>query len=519
MALQSAEHGAGGGAGAHAALELARGALAGRAVWLVGGLIRDRALAPERPRERARTDGAVPALAPGVPLADVDLVVRDEPRDVARALARAGAAASFALSDEVGSWRVVARDGSWQIDVEPLHGESLEADLARRDFTINAVAQTLDGAQTFDPLGGLRDLADGRLRMASAGAFAEDPLRVLRLVRHAIDLGLRPDRETLASARAAAPSLASVSGERVFGELKLILCGEDALGGLALMAETGAMGIVLPELDALRGVGQSRFHHRDVFGHTLEVLGEVLALTGSREQRATDRPPEGEGGGAPAPLAGEELRILRDALAEPLADGLTRAGALRLGALLHDAAKPLTREEAPGGRVSFAGHDVRGASLAREVLGRLRASERLRAHVAALVRHHLRLGFLVHERQPLARRAVYRYLRACGPVALDVTALSIADRLATRGERSEEAIAAHLALAQAMLRDAARWREQGPPRPLWRGDELAAALGIERGRRLGELLEELREAQFAGEVSDREGALAHTRALVARRRA
>ena len=87
---------------------------------------------------------------------------------------------------------------------------------------------------------------------------------------------------------------------------------------------------------------------------------------------------------------------------EPLADELTRGEALRWGALLHDAAKPLTREVRPAdGRVTFIGHDVRGAELARAMLGRLRASERLRAHVAALVRHHLRLGFLVHEPQPL----------------------------------------------------------------------------------------------------------------------
>ncbi len=129
-------------------------------------------------------------------------------------------------------------------------------------------------------------------------------------------------------------------------------------------------------------------------------------------------------------------------LAEPLADELTRGEALRWGALLHDAAKPLTREvRAEDGRVTFIGHDARGAELARAVLARLRASERLRAHVAALVRHHLRLGFLVHEPQPLARRTVFAYLRACAPVEVDVTLLSVADRLATRGDRAQEAVA------------------------------------------------------------------------------
>jgi poly(A) polymerase len=201
-------------------------------------------------------------------------------------------------------------------------------------------------------------------------------------------------------------------------------------------------------------------------------------------------------------------------LAEPLADGLTRAEALRWGALLHDAAKPLTRGVRPGdGRVTFIGHDERGAALSREVLGRLRTSERLRAHVSALVRHHLRLGFLVHEHQPLSRRTVFSYLRATDPVEVDVTLLSVADRLATRGDRAQEAIAAHLAVAEGMLGDALRWRAQGPPAPLLRGDELARELEIPAGPRLGALLEQLAEAQFAGELATREQAIAYARTL------
>jgi poly(A) polymerase len=202
-------------------------------------------------------------------------------------------------------------------------------------------------------------------------------------------------------------------------------------------------------------------------------------------------------------------------LEEPLADQLTRGQALRWGALLHDAAKPLTRAVRPDGRVTFIGHDVRGAELARELLGRLRTSERLRAHVAALVRNHLRAGFLVHEPQPLARRTVFDYLRASSPVEVDVTLLSVADRMATRGDRAAESIDAHLRVAGGLLNDALRWRAHGPPAPLLRGDELARALGIRRGPELGALLEELTAAQYAGEVHTREQALAYARAAEA----
>jgi poly(A) polymerase len=468
-------------------LRAARTALGDRRAWLVGGAVRDRAL--------GRSGRS----------ADVDVVVDGDPEEAARAVARAGdRAACFALSEEFGAWRVVARDSSWQVDVEPLRGGSLEADLALRDFTVNAVAEPIAGGPPIDPLGGLADLAAGRLRMAGPRGFAEDPLRVLRLVRVAVDLGLRAEPDTLAAAALQAQALSDVSPERVFMELCQIVGAADAAAGLRLMGELGATAVVLPELEALHGVEQNRYHHLDVFGHTLEVLEWVIELTGDDERRLE----------AAGSWIAPHTASLRALLAEPLADGLTRGEALRWGALLHDAAKPLTRETRAGdGRVTFIGHDVRGAELARGVLERLRASERLRAHVAALVRNHLRAGFLVHAPQPLARRTVFDYLRACSPVEVDVTLLSIADRLATRGEAAEQSIQAHLRVAEGLMADALSWRAEGPPRALIRGDELARELGIATGPRVGELLVAITRAQYAGEVSTPEQALACAREI------
>jgi poly(A) polymerase len=468
-----------------AGVDVARTALAGTRAWLVGGAVRDRLL--------------------GRQTADVDVVVDADPARAARAIARAaGRAACFALSEDFGSWRVVAREGAWQVDVEPLRGQNIEADLALRDFTINAIAEPLAGGAPIDPLGGLQDLRAGRLRMAATSAFAEDPLRVLRLVRLATELELEADNETVRIARAHADGLRGVSAERVFAELRRIIAARQARRGLEMMSALGATAVVLPELEALRGVQQSRFHHLDVLGHTFEVLDRTVELTSGADPWS-EQLQAGIGGRRP------QVDAL---LAEPLADEMTRGDALRWGALLHDAAKPLTRAVRPeDGRVTFFGHDARGAELARAVLERLRASERLRAHVAALVRQHLRLGFLVHEPQPLARRTVFAYLRACSPVEVDVTLLSIADRLATRGDRAQEAVRAHLVVARGLLADALRWRAEGPPKPLLRGDELAAALGIATGPRVGELLEQLAEAQYAGELESREQALDYARAL------
>jgi poly(A) polymerase len=495
-------------------LEAARAALAGRPAWLVGGAIRDRVLGRET--------------------SDVDVVVDGDPAQAARAIANAaGKAACFALSEEFGAWRVAARDSSWQVDVEPLRGGSLQADLALRDFTVNAIAEPIAGGGPIDPLGGLADLEARRLRMVAPSAFAQDPLRVLRLVRVAVELDLEAERDTLEEARKHVDGLTRCSPERVFVELRRIVAAPAALRGLELMSQLGATAVVLPELEALRGVEQNRFHHADVYGHTLEVLARTIALT-----QVVSDPADGAHAGAQAQAGGSahtHVDVQRDRaeidtvvgahraevaalLAEPLADGMTRAEALRWGALLHDAAKPLTRNvRMLDKRVTFIGHDERGAALARELLGRLRASERLRAHVAALTRHHLRLGFLVHESQPLARRTVFAYLRACTPVEVDVTLLSLADRLATRGDRAQEAIAAHVDVAAQMLPAALRWRAEGPAAPLLRGDELAHELDIVTGPRIGELLEQLAEAQFAGEVTTREQAFERVRSLASRR--
>jgi poly(A) polymerase len=459
------------------ALEVAREALRGEPAWVVGGAVRDRLL--------------------GRPVLDLDVAVAGDPRALARHLAVVAGGPAFQLSGAFGAWRVHAPDRAWQVDVTVLQGDSIQEDLAQRDFTVNAIAEPLDGGPLVDPHDGAGDLERGCLRMVSAEAFDRDPLRVLRLARFTAGLGFEPEAATVAAASERAGRIAEVAQERVFGELKHLVTSDRALEGLAQMDTLGLTEHVLPELAALRGVEQNRFHHLDVHDHTLAVLEATIAL---------EHDPV-------AALGDEHGEAIAEFLAEPLADELTRGGALRFGALLHDAGKPETRDFTPEGNVTFIGHDQAGARISRELLTRLRTSERLRAHVAALAEHHLRLGFLVH-RRPLDRRTVYRYLRTCEPVEVDVTLLSVADRLATRGDNAEPAIAVHLELAREILGAALEWRAYRRREPLIRGDELATALGIEPGPRLGELLAAIAEAAYAGEVATRDEAVALARGLI-----
>ncbi len=460
------------------AVQLARRALAGQeGVWIAGGAIRDAAL--------------------GRAVLDLDLAVAGDPAPLAKAIARAGRGHSFELSAEFATWRAVAADHAWQIDVTALRGETIEADLGERDFTIGAVAVPLAGGAPLDPHGGLADLERGLLRAVGERSFAADPLRLLRAARFAANLGLRIDPSTEDLARREAGRAAEPAGERQLVELRQLLGGPDPLRGVALLDDLGLTAVVLPELEALRGVEQGPNHHLDVHGHTIAVLERTLEVEDDLER-----------------FGGERAAELAALLAEPLADEMDRRTALRFGALLHDIGKPATRAERDG-YVTFVGHDHDGVGIIGELCRRLRASRVLTRHLQDLTLHHLRLGFLVHE-APLPPRRVHEYLRATDPVGVDVTLLTIADRLSARGSgpfATAEAIEAHLRLAKQMLAAALDWRRDGPPRPLLRGDELAAALGLEQGPELGELLAELETAQYAGEVSSRAEAIDLARSL------
>jgi putative nucleotidyltransferase with HDIG domain len=446
-------------------------------VWIAGGAVRDAALDRE--------------------VTDLDLAVAGDPARVAKAVAREGDGHAFELSAEFATWRAVARDGTWQVDATALRGETIEADLAARDFTLGAVAVPLAAGDPIDPYGGIDDLRRRLLRVVSDDSFRADPLRLLRAARLAADLRLEVDPDTVALARSQAQLAAEPAGERQLAELRRLIGGPDPLRGVALLDELGLTAVVLPELEALRGVEQGPNHHLDVHGHTLAVLERTLEVEADLDR-----------------FAGERAGETRALLDEPLADEMSHRTALRFGALLHDIGKPATRGERDG-YVTFIGHDSVGAEVVAGICRRLRTSGRLSRHLQALTLHHLRLGFLVHE-APLAARRVHEYLRATDPVAADVTLLTVADRLSARGSgpfATEEAIEAHLALARQMLAAALDWRREGPPEPLLRGDELAAELGIAPGPELGDLMAELEAAQYAGEVSTRDEALQRARGL------
>jgi poly(A) polymerase len=449
--------------------------LAGAEAWVVGGTVRDELL--------------------GRRIRDFDVAVVGDPEPPARAVAAAVRGPVFPLSEAFGAWRVIERATARVYDFSPLQGETIEEDLGRRDFTVNAMARPLAGGGLIDPFGGRADLEASTLRVLGREAYESDRLRPLRLARLAAELGFAPDAETERLTLAAAPRTSEAARERVFAELRRLLIAPGALAGLALADRLGIVRAVLPEVANLHDVEQSHYHHLDVYGHTVEVLERQIELEGRLDE-----------------VFGALGERVRDVLDELLADELTRGQALRFGALLHDIGKPATRAVRADGRITFLGHDRVGRDMIGALCRRLRTSERLSEFLQGVTRHHLRLGFLVHDR-PLDRRAVYRYLKLTSPVEVEVTLLSCADRMATRGRNAERATRAHVELARELMAPALEWRAKGPPRVPVRGDELAGELGIEPGPELGRLLAALEEAAYTGEAGTRAQAVALARRL------
>lgn len=434
--------------------------------------------------------GAVRDLLTGRPVVDVDIVVPADPETAARGIARRLGGTPFPLSERHGAWRVVS--GGHSVDVTASRG-TIEQDLAERDFTINAIALPLDGGEPVDPTGGRGDLDARVVRAVSERVFRDDPLRLLRLPRIAHELEFAIDPATLAAARADAGLAGRPSGERIYAELRRMLASADPARALRLVDEVGALDPVLPEVAALRGVGQSAHHHLDVLEHTLHVVDCAADL-----------------GDHPDHYLPEHAGAVREALAAVIGDELDARAGLRLAALFHDVGKPQTRAVDPvSGRVSFMGHDRDGAVAALAVLDRWHAANAVREYVRVLVAEHLRLGFMIRHR-PLDRRAAHRYARSTRPYAIASIALSLADRLATRGRSSRQShLRRHAETAGELIGLVIELERDRRP-PLLRGDEIAELAGVS-GPSIGELVEALAEEQAAGAVTTREEAVEFVR--------
>ncbi|QNO37469.1 CCA tRNA nucleotidyltransferase [Protaetiibacter sp. SSC-01] len=426
-----------------------RFAAAGHELALVGGPVRDAFLG----RESHDLDFATSARPDEI----LELVtpIADAHWDIGRQFGTIGAR----LGDdtvEITTYRADEYDGASRKPVVAF-GDTLEGDLLRRDFTVNAMALRVPGKVLVDPSGGLEDLLAGRLRtpIEPEVSFGDDPLRMLRGARFTAQLGFALDDATTSATAAMAERIGIVSAERIGEELSKLLLAHDPVPGIRVLVDTGLAELVLPEVPALRLEIDEHAHHKDVYEHSLTALTQAIALERAR-------------GHAPDLV-------------------------LRLAVLLHDIGKPATRKIEPGGAVSFHHHDVLGAKLAAKRLRELRFDGDTVKAVSTLIRLHLR--FFGYADASWTDAAVRRYVRDAGDQLERLHILSRAD-VTTRNQRKAARLQRAYDELEERIAALAEEEELAAIRPDLDGERIMAILGIRPGPEVGEAYRYLLEVRL-----------------------
>jgi tRNA nucleotidyltransferase/poly(A) polymerase len=485
--------------------------------YLVGGCVRDRRL--------------------NRPIYDLDLAVAGDGLALARRLANHFQGAYYPLDEARSTGRVILpgeAEHRLVVDVARFRGPDLAADLADRDFTINALAADVrTPGDVIDHHSGLADLATGLIRPVSDASIRTDPLRALRAVRLAAQLGFALAPETEALIRRDGAALARVSGERIRDEFARLLALSQAAPRLQQLDDLDLLTIILPELEPLRGLAQPPPHYLDALVHSLETVSALEALLdslfhdwGSEKRDKEPRPNDG-GWGMPTtqhPISNTLLEVLspyagrlQAHLDQRLGEARPRLVTLKLAAVLHDTGKPAAHMVDKEGRIRFIGHHQDGARIAGTAMRRLRFNRTEVRVGATIVRHHMRPLLLANE-QGVSSRAIYRFFRDTGDSGVDVLLYALADHRATYAPGEEDERWLRLAaLTARMLADYwERQAERVAPPPFINGHDLLHEFGLQPGPHIGELLEAVREAQVSGEVRTREQALALVRSRLAR---
>jgi len=447
------------------------------------------------------------------PLKDVDLATSADAMRLARQIANHFDGDFFPLDSErdVGRALVDTPDGRLLFDVARFRGDGLLADLSDRDFTINAMAVDLhaDLASLIDPLDGEGDIAVKRLRRCTPYALKNDPIRAMRAVRQSIQLGLRIDPETLADIRAVSPLLAEVSPERVRDELFKMLALPKPASALRVADAAGLWEGVLPELQPLHGLQLNALHLLDAWGHTLSVVESLSNILAVLDYNRSDNLTSSFSAGAMAVHLDRYRAQFRAHLNVEWPNERSHRALLMLAALLHDIGKPLTAQQDEAGSWRFFGHEAVGAKLAEARANALRLSNAERQRLVTVVAHHNRPLWL----QDPSPRAIHRFWRETGEAGVDICLLAMADYLGSIGTRINQKEWLILVSRIRLLIEA--YFDQHDklvvPAILVDGHQLMQTFALKPGRIIGELLDLIREAQVAGEVTSAEDALEFAR--------
>ena len=466
----------------------------GLAAYVVGGTVRDVLL--------------------GRKAQDLDLAVTGEAAPFARRLAQVLGGHFVELDEDRGIYRVVLRspslDGPRYVDVAAMQG-TLDQDLRRRDFTIDAMGVKLGDGDVIDPTGGVADLRARVVRMTDASVLEDDPLRLLRCARIAAELRFEVEAVTASEVWARASTVTGAAGERQRDELARVFGLADAHAGLRLLDELGLLDVVLPEVAEGKGVTQPlQWHAYDVFEHGMRAV-EAMDLMLAHERPTNERAWMWEVLWSTFEWREDELR---SHLAEQLSAGRPQALLLKIAALLHDVGKPQTRTVDAEERIRFFGHADAGATIATRIMRRLRFSAAEVRYVSLLVEEHLRPVQLAQAGEIPTKRALYRFNRALDDATPDVLLLALADAAGSRGPAlTSGGWARHVAYMNSLLVRSLEGVGILHAPSLLTGDDVMTEAAIAPGPTVGKLLDALREAEAVGEVTSTDEARRFVRRL------
>ena len=382
------------------------------------------------------------------------------------------------------------------IDVTALADASLENDLRRRDFTVNAMACRLHDHRLVDILGGRRDIETRRIRMVSENAFVDDPLRLLRAFRFAAALGFTIETDTLAAIRRHGHLVRQPAGERLGTEFIRLLACPSSTEQILAMSESDLLTHLIPEMQPMQDCRQNRHHDFDVYTHTLKAYAalETCLQTADRLSAALGRRYR------QAPYRKKTPAILKYAI------------------LLHDIGKPATRQTDAAGEVHFHGHVQRSADLAETVHQRLRLSNEERAQARTIILNHDRPMNLLtaHQAQTLHRKGVNRLYRECDPWTPEVLLHALGDTMGKK-QTPDTAVETTLHFIRSLIDDYFhRYRPLAEGRPLVGGRDLMHHFDLQPSPLIGDLLQAIEEERLAGHIASRADAMAHAAAYLAR---
>lgn len=451
---------------------------------------------PPAPPRAYMVGGAVRDLLMQRQPTDVDIVVDGDAGVFAKTLAER-LRASVAAIGKAGfvTHRIASRD--MLIDITSLAGHTLENDLRRRDFTINAMAYDLGRHQLIDILGGRQDITARRIRMVSEQAFADDPLRLLRAFRLAAVLDFDIAPETFEVITRHSHRIDRPAGERLRTELLRLMSCPASVVQIRGMSESGLLVRLIPELGPLRGCGQNIHHDFDVYDHTLKAYagtedclrdaGSICAALAKRYRRP--------------PVHRWSIAILKYAV------------------LLHDIGKPPTRRVDGRGTVRFHGHARQSAEMAESVHDRLRLSRTEREQARRIIANHGRPMNLLsaHRGASLSRKGINRFFRDCAPWTPEVLVHALGDALGKKARPD-----ADMNVTRHFIRDLLcdyfdRFRPLAARPSLVEGRDLMARFALRPSARIGEVLAAVEEERLAGRIATRDEALAYAAEYLAAR--